>query len=221
VQKRSRVLVLLLFVAVLLVPTGRVLAGSRVGLWHMEDPDEMVDSSGEGNDGETTDIESVAGIDGRGYRFNGRTSVVEVASAGSLNPGGDDVEFTVHMRFDQVPGTDFDVIRKGLGDTEGGEYKMQVAPTRDGTAARANCTFHGSSGNGKVSGDQDVADGTWHSVRCVKTKNAIEIVVDGEHTMQRVQIGKISNDEPLTIGAKSFPDDQFRGDMDEASVRIG
>ncbi|MGH8929873.1 MAG: LamG-like jellyroll fold domain-containing protein [Egibacteraceae bacterium] len=220
-MRRIGVAVLLLSIAVLLLPAGRVLAGSAAGLWHMEDPGKMVDSSGQGNDGDTTDIESVPGIDGRGYRFNGTTSFVEVASTDSLNPGGDDVELTVHMRFDQVPGTDFDVIRKGLGDTEGGEYKMQVAPTRDGTAARANCTFHGSNDDGKVSGDRDVADGAWHSVRCIKTKNAIEIVVDGEHTVQRVQIGKISNDEPLTVGAKSFPDDQFRGDMDEVSVRIG
>jgi hypothetical protein len=209
------------FLVVSLLPAARVMAASTVALWHMEEPNKLVDSSGNENHGDTTDIESVPGTEGRGYRFNGSTSIARVQSSSSLNPGDDDVQFTVHMRFDRVPDTDYDVIRKGLGDTQGGEYKMQVAPSRDGEEARANCTFHGSSGEGKVNSDVNVADGDWHTVSCTKTANAIEVSVDGNRESERVQVGSISNDEPLTIGAKSFPDDQFRGDMDEVSVRIG
>jgi hypothetical protein len=32
---------------------------------------------------------------------------------------------------------------------------------------------------------------------------------------QPFQIGSISNDAPLTIRGKTYPDDQFRGAMDE------
>lgn len=209
-------------VMVLLVAlSDHALAAPTAALWHMEDPDLMDDSSGNGNDGRARDITGVPGSSGRGYRFNGDTSLVTVPSSSSLNPGSADVRVTVRMRFDEVPGKDYDVIRKGLGDTEGGQYKMQVAPNSTGEIARANCTFHGSAGEAKISSPRNVADGRWHTVSCEKTAGAVRIIVDGEAQTRAATIGVISNSEPLTVGGKPFPEDQFRGDMDEVSVRIG
>ena len=65
-------------------------AGTVVGLWHMDENSgsTMQDSSGNGNDGNLTDVTlGLPGVSGTAYGFNGSTSLASVSSNDSLNPG--------------------------------------------------------------------------------------------------------------------------------------
>src|SRR5690242_18566839 len=104
-------------------------AATAAALWHMDNPSAMTDSSGNGNNGTATAITSVAGSSGKGYHFNGKTSIVNVPDADSLDPGTANLRLTAHVRFTVAPSKsvgDYDLIRKGLAGTKGGDWKMEI-----------------------------------------------------------------------------------------------
>jgi hypothetical protein len=184
----------------------------------------MTDSSGHGNHGTTKNITSVSGTSGKGYHFNGSSSIVTVPSSNSLNPGSSPIRLTVRVKFGRVPSPsvgDYDLIRKGLSFTAGGEYKMEIFPNSDWSQGQALCHFRGSSGTGILKKGPNLADGKWHTISCYKTASAIQLTVDGTTYIKAVTIGSITNSAPLTLGAKSIGGDWYRGDMDEVAVQIG
>ncbi|HEU5243707.1 MAG TPA: LamG-like jellyroll fold domain-containing protein, partial [Gaiellaceae bacterium] len=63
-------------------------------------------------------------------------------------------------------------------------------------------------------------DGQWHTVSCVKTSTAIEVVVDGQVFSKAANIGSISNTTDVAIGARPGSD-WYQGQLDEASISIG
>jgi Concanavalin A-like lectin/glucanases superfamily len=200
------------------------LAATTSALWHMEDPAQLIDSSGNGNNGTTKNITRVAGSVGNGYHFNGSSSIATVPSSNTLNPGSANITFTVHVKFTRFPRvgvSDYDLIRKGLASSPGGDYKMEILPKASHTKAKAFCFFKDSANTvGKIVNGPNLADGTWHTISCTKTPTSVQLTVDGTTFTKLVQLGSISNTAPLTIGAKSGGGDWYDGDMDEVSVKI-
>jgi hypothetical protein len=236
--RRTRLFVAAALVALLgglMAISGGAAFGSTThnALWQMEDPDQLLDSSGNANDGTAINVTGVPGFVGNGYHFDGSSSIATVPSSDSLNPGDKDFALTVHVRFTDPPSKavgDYDLIRKGLASTRGGDYKMEILPSGKPTGkhgkrsqrrsqARAFCFFKDSSKTqGKILDGPNLADGSWHTVVCTKTSKKIQLTVDGATYTNRVKLGSISNNEPVTIGAQTRSADWYDGDMDEVSV---
>lgn len=223
---RTRILVIVLGVLVPIVTsTGEAQAATVAALWKMEDPTRLVDSSGRGNNGSTTAITGTSGFAGRGYHFNGTTSVASVPDAASLDPGTATLRITARVRFTVAPSpsvVDYDLVRKGLAGTPGGTWKMEIYPPSPGGPGTAYCQFQDSAGRSAAVRDtRNLADGRWHTVVCVKTSTSIRVIVDGVARSVSVRLGSIANAKPVTIGAKPGGGDRYLGDMDEVSIQIG
>jgi hypothetical protein len=208
------------------VLAGPAQAATVAALWHMESPTAMTDSSGHGNNGKTTAITSVTGSSGKGYHFNGKTSLVSVPDSASLDPGTANLTITAHIRFSVVPSVttgDYDLIRKGLSGTVGGDWKMEIFPPTSGPRiGTAYCFFQDAKRlTASIRDTRNLADGKWHTVTCAKTATQIRLVVDGVIHAKSVRLGSISNSQPVALGAKPGGGDRYLGDMDEVSVRTG
>jgi hypothetical protein len=198
-----------------------------VALWHMEDTGStMHDSSGQGNNGTLTSV-TVAqpGFSGYGFGFARNPALVSVRSASTLNPGSSPFTVTAHVRFTKLPtnstGEDYDLIRKGLASTSGGDWKQEIAEN-----GRASCTSKGSSGSLTLTAGPVLNDGNWHTVTCAFTTGGIKVLVDQSQVASKsAKIGSISNSAALTLGAKSIKSttsgDQYTGIMDEVSITKG
>jgi Concanavalin A-like lectin/glucanases superfamily len=199
-------------------------ATTTAALWHMDSTSVMTDSSGHGNNGKTTAITSAAGSSGSGYHFNGKTSIVNVADASSLDPGTATLRFTVHVRFTVAPSKsvgDYDLIRKGLAGTAGGDWKLEILPA-SGRPAPAYCHFQDANKKtASVRGGTNLADGAWHTITCAKTATAVSVTVDGRTTSVKAKLGSIANNQPLALGQKPGGGDKYIGDMDEVSIQVG
>ena len=222
--RRTYLLAVALMAGLLLAFCGNALGTTHNAFWQMEDPTQLLDSSGNNNNGTTTNITgAVPGLVGNGYHFNG-DSVATVPSSDSLNPGSANITLTVPVKFTQPLSTavgDYDLLRKGLASTPGGDYKMEILPRKNNTKAKAFCYFKDSSNTvGKIVNGPNLADGNWHTLSCTKTPTSVQLTVDGTTYTNPVQLGSISNSAPLTIGAKSGGGDWYSGDMDEVSVDI-
>ncbi len=94
-------------VLVLLVLTaGTVLGASPAAIWHMDETSgtTMHDGSGHGHDGTMKNIKlGVTGSSGKGYGFNGKSSVIVVPDAPDLDAGSADMVVTVHVAFSEAP----------------------------------------------------------------------------------------------------------------------
>jgi hypothetical protein len=188
--------------------------------WQMDETSgPMLDTSGNGNDGTPTNLKDRTGSTDV---FDGSSSLVTVPSSDSLNPGGANITLTLVAKFTKPPDAavgDYDLIRKGLSSTSGGEYKMEILPRKNYTKAKAFCYFKDSSKKvGKIINGPNLADGTWHTLSCTKTSEYVQLSVDGKNYTNQVVLGSISNSGPLTIGAKTGGGDWYSGDMDEVSV---
>jgi concanavalin A-like lectin/glucanase superfamily protein len=219
-----------------LLSTPAQAAGVTVAQWHMDEPSgsTMLDGSGNGNDGAISNVAlSQPGDPGVpsvfGYGFNGTNSIVTVPDAGSLDPGSQAFSFTVHVNFTALPPTDgdYDLIRKGLASTKGGDYKLEIYNRLAGGrhVGRASCRYHGVRSDGSKSSvliqNGKVADGNWHTITCVKLDQQINMIIDGtKYTKSVGTIGSISNSAPLTVGAKVGLEDQYDGLMDEVSICV-
>ena len=197
-------------------PTG------QVALWHMnETSGKVMTDSARNHDG--TLVGGVTpgepGFAGTAYGFAGK-SFVSVPSAGDLNPGDFDITITVHVKatlVPQPPTEDWDLIRKGIFNTVGGEFKMEYQP--DGTAS---CGFNGSLAYNEIVGQGPaINDGQWHTVQCVKTSTNIRLIVDGVAFTKSGAVGAIANNEPIILGSHAGTAEFFQGMLDEASIVIG
>jgi hypothetical protein len=223
--KRSRriyLLTLALFmVGVLLAFRGAAVGATHSAFWQMEDPAQLVDSSGN-NNGITKNIKGVPGTVGNGYHFDGSSSLATVPSSNSLNPGSANLTLTLDAKFTHPPNAavgDYDLVRKGLSSTSGGEYKMEILPRNNYTKGKAFCLFKDSSRTvGKIINGPNLADGKWHTLSCTKNSESVQLKVDGTTYTKAVHLGSISNSAPLTIGAKTGGGDWYSGGMDEVSV---
>jgi concanavalin A-like lectin/glucanase superfamily protein len=194
--------------------------------WALNEPPgstTMVDDSGHNNNGTLQNVAANAGF----YSFNGTSSRVVVRDNpnGSLDPGTTDFTYGVRVRTTVVPDDavgDYDLLRKGLGSTKGGYFKVELFPNASNTKARALCQAQGTKGAAKLVGSTNLADGAWHTITCEKKPSAFNLYVDGALKATKPNtIGSIANAAALTLGAKDIGGDWFRGDMNDATLSIG
>ena len=186
-------------------------------LWHMDEASGSVMHDAVGNHtGTMTSVQvGQPGYLGTAFGFGG-SGYVSVPTAGDLNPGNADITITIHLKTSSAPSSpDWDLIRKGLYTTSGGEYKMEYQPS-----GQASCGFNGSSSYSELIAGPSLKDGLWHTVQCVKTASAIKLIVDGQTFTQAANVGSIANSEALVIGARPGSD-WYQGSLDEASIKIG
>jgi Concanavalin A-like lectin/glucanases superfamily len=204
-------------------------ASSVVALWHMDDAagSTMVDSSGNGLNGTLLNVNlgqpgSGTGVGDLSYGFSAKPAIVSVPTSALLNPGTADLAFSMRLRMTpaQRPSAavgDYDMLRKGLAGTRGGDYKMEVLHN-----GFLFCRFRGSAGAVTFRHGPNLADNVWHSVSCTRRANAILLTVDGHSWSKAGATGTISNTSSMLIGAQNEAGvDQYQGLMDEASVATG
>ncbi len=196
--------------------------------WQMDDPPgsgQMIDSSGNENHGDPTDLEPPVGDrTGSTYLFNGSTSRVFVPDNNSLDPLEKDITLRARVK---VAGTSldddsYDVVRKGLSGTPGVNYKMVIKRTSNPAVGRLHCVFKGTGVTVKNLAPPDIVDGGWHTLECIKTSNSVVALVDGQPYTATGTAGSISNAKEVLVGAKTTNpfDDMFEGEMDFVSIQI-
>jgi hypothetical protein len=184
----------------------------------------MTDYSGNGNDGQTTDIVTSGG----GYIFNGTSSKAVVPDSPTLNPGTQDFSYSVQVQTDRVPpsGTDYDLMRKGLSGTPGGEFKVELI--RSDGKAKAYCLIKDSRGkSASLTGKTDLANNVLHTITCKRTGTSLALKVDSLSSLKKsnISVKSISNTAPLIIGAKTMDgtdvdNDFYIGLMRSATISI-
>jgi hypothetical protein len=223
-RRWSRVPLLLIFALVLpnVVVQAHAEAASStarvVARWHMDETSgSVMHDSVEGHDGTLHSVLlGQPGYLGTAYGFNGSSSYVSVPSSSDLNTGSSNITITLHLKTTSAPSSpDWDLIRKGLYTTTGGEWKMEYQPS-----GQASCGFKGSSGYAELTAGPSLKDGRWHTVQCVKTSSAIKVVVDGQAYSKTANIGTIANSDSVVVGARPGSE-FFKGTLDEASIKIG
>jgi hypothetical protein len=210
-------------VAIVALAPGSALGASPAAVWHMDETSGSVmhDSSGHGYNGTLSNVQvGVAGFSGsKAYGFNGTSSKVVVPDVSGLNPGTKDLVVSVHVAYSAVPADDYDLIRKGLQSTAGGDWKIEIV--RVNGAAIARCYLRGSSGSWQKTTGPNLADGAWHTITCERHATTVQMSVDGTVWKKTTTIGSISNTAPLSIGAKASGGDWMKGTIDEVSITIG
>lgn len=197
-----------------------------VAIWAMDNDfgTTMTDSSGNGNDGVMYDV----GTSGGGYIFNGSTSKVVVPDSPTLNPGTQPFSYTVQVQTDRIPpsGTDYDLLRKGLAATEGGEFKVEIVLSNG--KGVAFCHVADSTGKAaSVTGFTNVADNQLHTIKCTKSANYLILQVDSRTPKKtKKKLGKVDNTSELMVGAKSstgtdVDNDWYTGVFRSATISVG
>lgn len=190
----------------------------------------MVDSAGS-NDGQIgghvrTGVPGLKG--GHAYQFDGSsTSNVKVPDNPSLDPGSASITLTATVLIKAGPIKDdsYEVVRKGLVTTKGGDWKMEIK-RRGSSVGKLHCVFNGILPNGNkaladASSSVNVADGKAHTLKCVKTQGQIKAIVDSKIVTKKVTTGSITNDQGVIVGSKVPGDDVMIGTIDQVSVDIG
>jgi hypothetical protein len=189
--------------------------------WQMnETSGQMIDSSGNGNNGSPTDVLQT----GSTYTFNGSTSRVAVPDNDSLDPGTNDITLTasVQVAGESLDDDSYDIVRKGLSSTSGGDYKMEIKRASNSTVGKLHCLFKGTEGRVHKVARPDIVDGNWHTLECIKTSNSVVARVDGQSYTQTGSAGSVVNSTNVLVGAKKANpfDDMFDGSMDFVSIDI-
>jgi hypothetical protein len=211
-----------LVVLLLAAPSQGAMLLKNAADWQMnETSGQMIDSSGNDNNGDPTDVRRT----GSRYVFNGSTSYVAVPDSDSLDPAEKDITLTARLRVTDAPMDDdsYDIVRKGLAGRPGGDYKMEIKRAADPTVGKLHCLFKGSGGTVDEVARADIVDGNWHTLECIKRSASVEARVDGSGGSTKAgSAGSISNPTNVMVGAKTAVplDDTFDGKMDFVSIDI-
>src|SRR5215208_2973601 len=190
--------------------------------WQMDETSgQMIDSSGNNNNGTPKDVVRT----GSAYVFNGSTSYVAVPDAGSLDPQGKDIKLTARIRVNgqALDDDSYDIVRKGLAGSPGGDYKMEIKRAADPTVGKLHCLFKGTRGTVDKVARHDIVDGNWHTLECIKTRTSVVARVDGRSGSTKAgSAGSIANGSAVMVGAKTADplDDTFDGSMDFVGIEI-
>ena len=209
-----------MFVASMASPAWAVLL--KAADWQMDETSgQMLDASGNNNNGTPKDVVRT----GSAYVFNGSTSYVVVPDSDSLDPEESDITLSAGVKVTDKPMDDdsYDIVRKGLSATPGGDYQMEIKRAADPTVGKMHCLFKGDGGTVDTVAPQDIVDGNWHKLECVKTSTSVVARVDGSDSTKAGSADSISNPTNVLVGAKTaLPlDDTFDGKMDFVSIDIG
>src|SRR5215216_4999797 len=189
--------------------------------WQMnETSGQMIDSSGNNNTGTPVDVLQT----GSSYVFNGSTSYVLLPDSDSLDPQENDITLSASVMVTNTPMPDdsYDIVRKGLSSTPGGDYKMEIKRAADPTVGKLHCLFKGDGGTVDKVARRDIVDGNWHTLECIKTSTSVVASMDGSGSTKAGSAGSISNASEVLVGAKTAVplDDVFNGAMDYVSIDI-
>ena len=190
--------------------------------WQMDETSgQMIDSSGNNNNGTPTDVRQR----GSRYGFNGSTSYVLLPDSDSLDPEEKDITLSAGVKVTDAPMDDesYDIVRKGLSSTPGGDYKMEIKRAADPTVGKLHCLFKGDGGTVDKVARRDIVDGNWHTLECIKTSTSVVARVDGKSGGTKAgSAGSISNPTNVLVGAKTADplDDTFDGSMDFVGIDI-
>jgi hypothetical protein len=180
----------------------------------------MLDSSGNNNNGDPTDVRQT----GSRYVFDGSTSYVLVPDSDSLDPAEKDITLKARVKVTDTPMDDdsYDIVRKGLVTTPGGDYKMEIKRAADPTVGKLHCLFKGDGGTVDIVAPQDIVDGNRHKLECIKTSTSVVARVDGSVSTKAGSAGSIANGSAVLVGAKTADplDDAFDGSMGFVSIEI-
>ncbi|MDQ3104073.1 MAG: hypothetical protein M3Q87_02405 [Actinomycetota bacterium] len=214
-------------------------SAETVAEWRMDEPARagtMTDSApaGGSNDGTLSSVTTgVAGlVSGTAYQFDGTTSHVTVADSPALDPASADITVTatVQVADGEMRDDSYDIVRKGVTTTPGGNWKMEIKRNAvDPTVGKLLCVFKGVVGSGRAAvqrvANVDIVDNTAHTLQCMKTSTTVKAVVvtNGQaRTFTTTKAaGSIANDQPVILGSKVAGDDVLEGDVDQVTVDIG
>ena len=223
-MKRTVLLSAMVLVVLLLAaPSQGATLLNKAADWQMnETSGEMIDSSANHNNGDPKDVRQT----GSSYVFNGSTSYVAVPDSDSLNPEESDITLSAGVKVTDKPMDDdsYDIVRKGLVTTPGGDYKMEIKRGAASTVGKLHCLFKGDGGTVDKVARRDIVDGNWHTLECIKTSTSVVARVDGKSGGTKAgSAGSISNPTNVMVGAKTADplDDVFYGSMDFVSIDIG
>lgn len=180
----------------------------------------VADSSGHGRHG-IAQGEVVMGLPGhdggRAFSFNGKDSWVQVSSEAGLNPRRRDFLLTawVMLTTEPGPGETYDVVRKGLGYTYPGEFKMEVL-----SHGWVRCSAKDQWGRLAVVTNKqvDVTDGEWHRIGCARVGEVWGALADETMTSRPVTLAAVKNTVVLSIGSKYGFEDRPEGRIDDVRI---
>jgi hypothetical protein len=207
---------------ILLATLGPAQAATVVASWSMNDTGgTMADSSGRGHTGTLQNVTvGQPGMSGTAYGFTKKPSYVTVPSSADFSPGTGNFRFTLSVRFGAPPSgsvADFDLLRRGLSSTAGGDYKAEIL-----SSGRAFCLYRGTAGAVSLGAGPSLADNRWHTITCARVGESVVLSVDASSWSKAGKIGSITNSASVFIGAKnSAGEDQYTGLMDAVSVTKG
>jgi hypothetical protein len=90
-------------------------------------------------------------------------------------------------------------MQKGWSSSPG-QVKLQLVPDHGGTVS---CVVKGADGAHALSSAVEVDDSEWHTANCWREGSKIGLTVDGVTEADTVDVGAISNSEPVRVGNKS------------------
>ena len=193
--------------------------GQLVGQWHMDETSgtTMVDSAGSNNGTISGSVTlGVPGATNTAYQFSGGN--VQVPDNASLQPGNQTVVVSFSLKTTTTPSSpDYDLVRRGIATSTGGEWKTELQPN-----GQVSCAFKGSKNLVEIQAGPDVADGTWHTITCGRSATQVVLTIDGTSFSKAGATGAITDSDPITIGAyQGGGGDQYFGSLDEVSYRLG
>ena len=216
---KRRILVTCAGAAVLALTPSAAFAATSA-LWNMGElsGSTMRDASGNGHDGTIGSgvVLGKAGYSGRAYGFTGNGAKVTVPHSSALNPGSGSFKASAYFKSSTKPSSsvgDYDLVRKGLGSTTGGDWKLEV-----NSNGHAGCHFRGSR-TINLEGTTNVVNGSWHRITCVTDSTGTALKVDGSvQSRTSSRSGSITNTSRLTVGAKSNGEDSTTGSIDLVTI---
>lgn len=224
-------------IAVAIVVLGPSVAyAALVAEWKMDETSgsTMFDSaSGIGGANNGTINSVVIGVDplvsGRAYQFDGATSYISVPDNDALDPGNQNItlQATVKIEDGQILDDSYDIVRKGVTTTAGGNWKMEIKRSgTDTTVGKLLCVFKGVVSSGSRVAVQriasvDIVDSRSHTLKCIKTATSVQAVVDGRIFTNTKAAGSIANTQDVLLGSKVAGDDVFQGVIDQVTIDIG
>jgi hypothetical protein len=154
-------------------------------------------------------------------------ALIRIADGPSLDPGTSPFEWGARILLQKHETADGEnIIQKGTWGQAGGQWKLQI----DKDAGIPSCVVSGKVPNTDaerrtvLKASISVADGTWHTVVCRRTKAGLEIVIDGvARASKAMTVVMLNSAAPVTIGAKSVKvtdNDQFQGMLDDVFMTV-
>ena len=187
--------------------------------WHMDDSSGASDPAGH-----TLSLSNIDVSSDDYWTFDGDGLATTASDDDTFDPGTSSFTISVKIRSSTMPSSsvgDYDLVRKGLSATSGGYWKLEMIPNSARTKTLALCQMTG----GRLKwAPFSLTDGQWHTITCTRDASGptLKITIDGTSKTKSITTSKkIANSSKLYVGAKDSSDDEYTGDMDELSLKVG